>query len=93
MPDLDASIKSSMMDSESQLSADVELLDTSQDDSVDHVAAGGGGNIGSVGSAMSPRSCPSSPRKGGNNLDLVNLGQHIRPKHPESLSLEASPQR
>ena len=84
VPDLDISLRGGMMDVESQISTDVEF-ETSQDD-VD----GYKNSISTTNSAMSPRSCPSSPRKG--NVELINAGK-VRLKHPDSVSLEASPQR
>ena len=85
MPDLDVSLRGGVIDSESQISTDVEF-ETSQDE----VDASSKISIATTNSAMSPRSCPSSPRKA--NLDMGNIGQ-LRSKHPDSVSLEASPQR
>lgn len=84
VPDLDISLRGGLMDVESQISTDVEF-ETSQDD-VD----GYKNSTSTANSAMSPRSCPSSPRKG--NVELINAGK-VRLKHPDSVSLEASPQR
>ena len=84
VPDLDVSLRGGIVDVESQISTDVEF-ETSQDE-VDAAK----NSISTSNSAMSPRSCPSSPRKG--NIELMNTGK-VRITHPDSVSLEASPQR
>ena len=85
VPDLDASLRGGIADAESQMTTDVEF-ETSQDE----VDTSSKISIATSNSAMSPRSCPSSPRK--TNIDMVNIGQ-LRSNHPDSVSLEASPQR
>ena len=84
VPDLDISLRGGLIDVESQISTDAEF-ETSQDD-VD----GTKNSISTTNSAVSPRSCPSSPRKG--NIEMMNPGK-VRLNHPDSVSLEASPQR
>ena len=85
VPDLDLSLRGALVDMESQISTDVEF-ETSQDE----VDTSSKVSLATSNSAMSPRSCPSSPRKG--NIEMSNAGK-LRAKHHDSISLEASPQR
>ena len=85
VPDLDLSLRGGIAYAESQISTDADF-ETSQDD----VDGSSKISIATSSSAMSPRSCPSSPRKG--NIGMSNAGR-LHSKHSDSISLEASPQR
>ena len=85
VPDLDISLRGGIADAESQISTEAEF-ETSQDE----IDASSKILIATSNSAMSPRSCPSSPRK--SNIGMSNAGK-LHSKHPDSVSLEASPQR
>ena len=85
VPDLDVSLRSGILDSDLHASTDVEF-ETSHDET----DATSKASISTSNSAASPRSCPSSPRK--TAIDMSNAGK-LRSKHPDSISLEASPQR
>ena len=85
VPDLDVSLRSGILDSDLHASTDVEF-ETSHDET----DATSKASLSTSNSAASPRSCPSSPRK--TAIDMSNAGK-LRSKHPDSISLEASPQR
>ena len=85
VPDLDVSLRSGILDSDLHASTDVEF-ETSHDET----DATSKASISTSNSAASPRSCPSSPRK--TAIDMSNVGK-LRSKHPDTISLEASPQR
>ena len=85
VPDLDVSLRGGIMDGESHISKDVEFA-ASQDE----IDTSSKLSIATSPGTMSPRSCPSTPRK--NTVDMSNIGQ-MRSKHQDAVSLDASPQR